>query len=202
MLCGCLVEFVLHLEHNRNVLCITVEVAEDEVSLASSGSVVILFEICIREHRTHLTVEYVAAMGLKGFSDHFCGHLQLQVLVIIHLLLSEFELGFILVLEGVLLQFGLSSGESVPVLQLCYLQVLGTVGLKYCFIYFQSGLFLDCLQISFQTTDFLLLCKQFLIFEIHFLAEVLSGFRFLGLLLGSMDAIDLSESSAELLFEF
>ena len=66
-----------------DVLGTFIIVAEDEISLAATGGIIILLEIGIREHRTHFTIENSAAVGLQSLTDHLGGHASLEILIII-----------------------------------------------------------------------------------------------------------------------
>ena len=57
---------------------------------------IILTEFCVREHRTHLKLEHIAAVLLKSLSNHLGRHLHLEVLVVVNLLLGNLELCLIL----------------------------------------------------------------------------------------------------------
>ena len=102
---GRLVHLVLHLEHHRHVLEPVDVVAEHEIAFAASGGIVVLLKIGVREKRSH-AVELRTAVNLKRFTDHLGGHARLQVFVVSHLVLCQFQAVLVLLFQVVFTQFG------------------------------------------------------------------------------------------------
>ena len=63
-------------------------------------------------------------MSLECLADHLGGHLHLEVLVVVDLLLGELELSLILLLDCVLLELRLTLREGSLVAELGNLQIL------------------------------------------------------------------------------
>ena len=73
MLGGRLVHLVFHFEHDGHVLHVIFVVTEDEVSLAATGCVVVLFEVGLREQNPKLAFENSATVGLQALANHLGG---------------------------------------------------------------------------------------------------------------------------------
>ena len=108
---GRLVLLVLHLEHDRDILDAIFIVAEDEIALAAFGGIVVLFEVGVGEHRTHLAVEYGAAVGLQALADHLGRQARLEVLEAFHLFFGESEFAFILVPQALFAELGFHGSQ-------------------------------------------------------------------------------------------
>ena len=146
------VGLVLHFEHDRDVFHALVVVAEYEIALASSGGVIVLFEICVREQGTHASVEDVAAVGLEAFTHHFCGHADLHVLVVIDLFLRNLELRLIFLPDAVLLELRLAHHQGPAVPELGYFLLLPAYDILEFIPRPQHGIFL----LSLVSADFVL----------------------------------------------
>ena len=100
------VSLVLHLEHNGDKFsAFVVKLTEDEVTLTPGTSVVVFFKIGITESGGAQSVKLNGAVLLQSFANHFGRLLCLEVFIIINLLVFNFQLSFVAVLNGLLTNF-------------------------------------------------------------------------------------------------